>query len=192
MINSYYGNNSRTLSFSEIFDTADLFLAGWLDCPLYNSVISNDRIKELWYHLYAAYGNSHIASFDTNQFKAKVWSLVATKGLIWNTRLNILNKMVSLTDDEIVQNSKSWVNMAQNPMDIEDGRNGDDKDFLDFIQNQNVSFSERGQVDAYTNYAAALGVGISQTQEFVKQFKKLFKTVVDYEAPLYYDTEVED
>ena len=71
MINySWYGAY-RTRTFKDIFESSEDFKQCLNDSPL-SLNISDDELAKIHYMLYAKYGNSHIASSDENQFKAKL------------------------------------------------------------------------------------------------------------------------
>lgn len=188
MINSYYGSNARTRKFSDIFGNANVFLQTYKENPLYQSVISDERVIQIYYYLYGAYGNSSIASYDEHQFKYKLWTIISTKGLVWSRRQDITEAMAQLSDEDIKKRSVQWTNFSQDPGRLSDGKISEDI-FLDYIQNQNVTQGKKADAEAYADYIQLLGVGIGNTQDFINQFKKLFKVVVDYEAPLYYESE---
>lgn len=197
MINSYYGSH-RTRKFSDLFPNTETFTQTYQECPIYNPMLSypikykvgnttyeKNMLKEIYYLLYGRYGNSSIASSDEMQFKIKLWTILSTKGIIWFKKQESLYKLISLTDEEIRKNQKSWTNLAQDPGRLSDGKEGTDV-FLDYIQAQNVSQSEASPVAAYSSY---MGLLSDNTEDFLQDFKKLFITIVDYEAPLYYESE---
>lgn len=71
MINySWYGAY-RTRTFKDIFTSSDDFKECLNESPLALN-ISDTELAKIHYMLYAKYGNSHIASSDENQFKAKL------------------------------------------------------------------------------------------------------------------------
>lgn len=197
MINSYYGSH-RNRKFSDIFPNVETFSQTYKECPIFNQLFNHtikykagnteyekDLLNELYYYMYSKYGNSTIASSDETQFKFKLWMIISTNGIIWYKKQESLCRLISLTDEEIKKNQKSWTNLAQDPGNISDGKISSDT-FLDYIQAQNVSQSEAAPVVAYSTYMAMLS---DNTETFLQSFKKLFITVVDYEAPLLYESE---
>ena len=68
-----------TMTFSEVYGSASEFLTAVKGCPLMEVstgvyLLKDSSINNLFYLLYARYGNSPIANADVNQFKYKVYS----------------------------------------------------------------------------------------------------------------------
>ena len=86
-MNSLYGNY-RTRKFTDIFPNVDEFLAKYRNCGIITP-IQEATLTNLYYLLYARYGNSHITNSDENQFIYKVFALIFQYGPTWEKRLDI-------------------------------------------------------------------------------------------------------
>lgn len=185
----YRDEEGRVLNpkFKEIFKTPVEFRNSFKASLIYPSsaLFPDTYIDQLFGHLQAYYYNSQIASSDVAQFKLKLFSIMATDGIIWCKKQEVLNKLLTLTEDEIRDGGLSWQNMAMNPGDFQDGKMGSDE-FLDFIQNQNTFKKTNSKLDALSVYTYALH---NSTKAFIDKFKKLFMTVVDYDYIEYVEDE---
>lgn len=175
--NSLYGNY-RTRTFCDIFTDVTMFTDEVKNNGL--SIDLKDKsISDIYYLLYANYGNSHIASSDENQFKYKLFSIIYRFGGIWERKLEVLNKLAKLDEDEILATSKHISSHAYNPGEYNIDSNGE----LNYINEQNKSTSEGSKVVSYANYLDQLQ---DVTTDFIELFKSLFITVVMPELPLWY------
>ena len=71
---SLYGNY-RTRTFSEIYDSVNVFLEDYNNNGIPVKV-SEENVTTLFYLLYSKFGNSHIASSDENRFKYALFSTI--------------------------------------------------------------------------------------------------------------------
>ena len=181
---SYYGQN-RQKTFSQLWDSKDAFLESYNTCGI-EKTISELTATNLYYLLYAAYGNSTIRFSDINQFQYAVFSRIYMYGPTWEKRLEIQSKLRKLTEAEIMAGSKDVYNSALNP-NTEPGTNTTDE--LDYISSQNVTKRSKSKIDAYAELMTLLKTDV--TKDFIDGFKGYFKQVVQKELPLYYETEVE-
>lgn len=181
---SLYGN-FRTRKFTDVWDSAEDWLAEYLSNPL--AVLSEDAAIQLFYLLYGRYGNSHIASSDETQFKYKMYGIIFQYGPAWEKRLDIQKKIRELTDEEIERGSRQVFNHAYNPSTDPTTASLDE---LNYINEQNTVGQKKSKLDAYGNVLALLETDV--TEEFISKFKKLFLTVVEPELPLWYTTEIEE
>lgn len=179
---SLYGNY-RQVKFTDIYETADAFLAdyGGIGLP---KTISDETATTLFYLLYGRFGNDVIASSDTNRFKYRLFSIVWQYGPAWGKKLDIQKKLRDMTEADILTGSRQIYNTASHPA-TEPGTDTDEE--LPFIDNQNTSKARRGKLEAYDMLYHMIDTDV--TQEFLNKFQKLFLTIVEPEEPLYYITE---
>ena len=187
MTNSLYGN-FRQVKFTDVFPDVQVFLSLYSDnggIPAKFS--SQDTAKTLYYLLYARYGNSVIASSDTNQFKFKLLSIIYSYGPAWEKRLEIQDKLRALTEDEITTGNTTIMNHAYNPSTAPSTTSLEE---LTYINEQDTNKSKRSKMDAYSFLWDLLDTDV--TTEFLNRFSALFLKVVQPELPLWYETIIDD
>ena len=115
----YYPENDLfkthvTRSFANIFPSVEDFLTEYkaVSIPI---IITDPNAQTLYYLLYSKYGNSHIANSDENQFKYKLWSTIFMYGPTWEKRLEIQNKLRSLTEEDLLQGAIQIYNHSFDP-----------------------------------------------------------------------------
>lgn len=176
----------RTRTFTDIFPSTDDFVNDYNECEL-EKTISEKSIRNLYNLLYARYGNSHIASFDENTFRYKLWSIVFMYGPTWEKRLEMQKQIRELTEEELMSKGHNINNIALNP---NTGPQNDAMTPLDYISQQTFNGSKRGKLDALITQYNQLATDV--TESFITEFKKLFLTVVFPEEPGWYITYQED
>lgn len=188
--NSPYGN-FRTRTFANIFEEEDVFNQTLKECgvPL---KITEESLSTLFYLLYARYGNSHIASYDENQFIYKVASTIFMYGPTWEKRIEIQDKLrdLSLEDgSDIFKGSQAIYNSANAPgTSLADNVGPDGK--VDYISGQNTTDYRKSKLEGYATLASLLETDV--TKEFLDKFANLFLKIVEPYSPLWYVTEVEE
>ena len=179
---SLYGNY-RTRTFADIFKSADNFYSEYNGAAIPNT-ISESSCKTLFYLLYSKYGNWSIASSDENQFKYKIWSTIFMYGPTWEKRLEIQNKLRSLTEDDLLQGAIQIYNHSFDPGTVPSTV---DTNELETVNDQKVSKYSRSKLDAYQFLYDLLKVDV--TKSFLDRFKDLFDPFGPG-LPLWYITEV--
>lgn len=179
---SLYGN-FRTRTFSDIYTELDVFKDEYRSngIPI---TVSDANIVTLYYLLYARYGNSCIASSDENQFKYKLFSTIFMYGPAWQKRLEIQQKLLNLSDDEIIKGTTAIYNSALNPGQLPTTQTLEE---LEYINQQNTTKYKKSKLEAYAALYPLIETDV--TEEFIEKFKKLFITVVEPQLPLWYETE---
>lgn len=186
-----------TKKFSDFWDSADEFYADWneigpfrgcLGDTLINdvNVTEEERIKLIFYLLYAQYGNSHIANLDETQFKLRLWSTIFQYAPTWNTKLKYQAQIRALTDNEILIGATNVYNHSYNPSTAPSTQSLDE---LTTIDDQNVTKFKKSKLEAY--FQATQYLEQDFTKEFIDRFKVLFLKIVEGQEPLYYN-EIED
>lgn len=180
---SYYGNY-RQSKFTDVYPDADTFVNEYKTNGI-QTTISDATATTLYYLLYGKYGNSTIASSDTNQFKYKMWSIIFMYGPTWEKRLDIQEKIRNLEDADVFTGTSQIHNHSYNPSTAPSTQTLDE---LDTINEQNTSKVKRGKLEGYSALYTLLETDV--TERFLDEFKKLFLTVVAPEKPLWYETEI--
>lgn len=182
---SLYGNY-RQVTFTDVWQTAESFVSDYKNNGI-ETTISDKTATTLYYLLYSRYGNSVLASSDTNRFKYDVWATIFSYGPTWEKRLEIQGKLRNLTDDELFTGATQIYNHAYNPGTAPSTSTLDE---LTAINEQNTSKNKKGKMDAYAMLIALLETDV--TESFLDKFKKLFLKVVQPELPLWYATKTVD
>lgn len=185
MLNNYslYGNY-RQVKFTDVWQTAESFVSDYKNNGI-QTTISDQTATTLYYLLYSRYGNSVLASSDTNRFKYDVWATIFSYGPTWEKRLEIQEKLRDLTDDDLFTGATQIYNHAYNPGTAPSTNTLDE---LTAINEQNTSKHKKGKMDAYAMLISLLETDV--TESFLDKFKKLFLKVVQPELPLWYATEI--
>ena len=171
--------------FNEIWPTFGDFQDDYKDCELpmstYFVAYSDAAVKQIYYLLFARYGNSSIASFDETQFKYQIFSTILDYGPTWLERLNLQKKIRALTDDEIARGSSTIYNHAFNP---ETAPTTQTMDELTYINDQNVSKFKKSPLEAYGLKWQLLDTDV--TEPFLQKFKRYFIFIVSADRPILY------
>lgn len=188
----------RTRTFSDIFEpsqedidagrteSADVFLYTYKHIGI-TPIIKDTTATNLFYLLYAQYGNSHIAASDENQFIYRLFSIVFMYGPTWEKRLDIQTSLRGLTESDLLQGAKQIYNHALNPGTAP--ATGDLEE-LDAINEQNTQNFKRSKLDAYGALWDLLSIDV--TKSFLDKFKDLFIKIIASGKPLLYVTEDDD
>lgn len=185
-MNSLYGNY-RTRTFSDVFPSADTFLAQWRDCPLGAGCLTDDETNKIWFLLASKYMNSHICYSDENQFKFMLFQLLYANGPTYCKKMDIQEKLRNLTDSEIVLGTKMIYNHAFNPNSAPSTSTLTE---IETINDQNTSNTLRGKLQAYGELHSLLNTDL--TNQFLRKFKDLFLKIVEPQLPLWYVSEEGD
>lgn len=182
---SLYGN-FRTEKFTDYYPDVNSFLNEYHDIGL-PVTIDDTNASTLFYLLYARYGNSRIASSDSNRFKYDMFGIIWQYGPAWVKKLEIQTKLRGLTERELLEGSRQIYNNASNPS-VNPSNFTDEE--LQYINNQNVTKAKKGTLEGYGLLMGLLEDDV--TEAFLAKFKKLFLTIVMPELPLWYVSEGED
>lgn len=183
--NSLYGNY-RQVKFTDVFGSADAFLQEYKSSGI-PATIEDEEANTLYYLLYARYGNSVIASSDTNQFKYKLWSIIYSSGPAWVKRMELQETFRNFTEDELVSGATTIYNHAYNPSTAPSTGTTEE---LNYINEQTAQKAKRGKLDAYAYLWDLISTDV--TTEFINKFATLFLKVVEPELPLWYVTQLKE
>lgn len=185
-MNDLYPNlfgNFPYRKFSDIFATEEDFAADWLEAPFSSQPINNipdNYLSLIYYLLLSRYANSTIKSYDENQFKLKVFSIIFNYGPSWIKKLDIQDKLRNLTEEEMLTGSKVINNQALNP-----GTEPTTEE-LAAINSQNTSKRKKSLIEGYSSLLGLLKDDVSS--QFIDRFKDLFMDVVLPPDALWYIT----
>lgn len=183
--NSYYGN-FRQVKFTDIYDNVDKFVEDYNNIGIKPMLSQNDSIRTLYYLLYAQYANSVVASSDTNRFKYQLFSIVFTHAPTWEKRLVIQEQLRELLNNpaELFAGTTQINNQAYAPGTPPSTSTTDE---IEAINQQVVTKYKKDKMSGYAMLLDLLNSDV--TTDFIRQFKKLFLTIVQPELPLWYVTE---
>lgn len=187
----------NTKKFADVWSDKDAFEADYaIWVPLLAgsgySPLTAGRESQLYYLLYARYGNSPIAYMDENQFKAELFSIVFQYGGAWEKRLDIQIKLQGLSLEqgegaELFDGTIAIYNHALNPASEPDTNTLDE---LNYIDSQNTQRFKYSKMDAYRRLWDILRSDVSD--EFLRKFAKLFSKFGGNRRPIIYITEEEE
>lgn len=187
MYNTYYGG-FRTRTFADIFPDINAFESSQENCPIAIDLSDSGALDTptLYYMLYAKYGNSHISYSDENQFEYALWTIVKQYGVACSKRLDVQQKLVSMSDDELVKGGKAIYNHAFNP---NTNPSTSTLEELLTINDQNTTNYKKSKLEGYSILLALLETDV--IGEFLSKFRPLFLTVVAADYPLLYETTID-
>lgn len=190
MMNNYkydslYGNY-RQLSFTQTWETAEEFLSEIKETP-FTGGLSDEDLTQVFYLLYARYGNDIWASSDINRAKWQCFSTIFQYAPNWKKKLEIQGRLRDLNDNEVIAGDTVINNHAFHDATAPSSQTVEE---LQYINEQSVNKNRKNKVKAYTELYLMLEDNI--TDVFLAKFKKLFLSVVTPEQALYYVTEDEE
>lgn len=178
-----------TKLFTEVYDNVSDFLADYNNVGI-PAKISQTNATTLYYLLYAKFGNSPIANKDINQFKYKLFGVIFQYGPTWEKRLEIQDKLKSLSLDntsEIYKGSKAIYNRASNP---ETQPKTGDLDEIDYINEQNTTNYKKSVLEGLALLTDSLMTDV--TGEFLNKFDICFKKFARPGRTFIYESEEEE
>lgn len=166
-------------NFKEDYDAAIVYFA---QNP---APIKANSLMTLFFLLYSKYGNNPIANNDVNQFKFKVYSNIYAYGPMWERKVEIQDAVRALTEADLLAGSKQIYNHALNPSSAPTTETLEE---LLYINDQNTALHKKSKMEAYSLLWELLHA--SATEEFLRQFKKLFSVAVGAQCvPFYIEDE---
>lgn len=184
--NTYYGTY-RTRTFAEIFPSYEEFEAEYEASKLAITLEEGLTLAQLYYMLYAHYGNSHISYSDENQFKYYLYTIIFQYGPTAAKERYIQDKLRGLTDEELTLGGKAIYNHSYNPSTAPSTSTLDE---LLTINDQNTTNYKKSHMEGYANLLALLKKDV--LDEFIHKFSRLFIKVAAADTPLLYATILED
>ena len=189
----------NTMKFTDVWDSVESFKTDFATSPFNgcisategtptesNPIVPHDSVSRVFYLLYAKYGNNHIANFDVNQFKFKVYSTIFMYGPTWEKRLEIQEKLRALKDEDLVKGSKAIYNTAMNPSSAPSSGSLEE---LQFINSQNTTNYKKSKMEGFGVLWDLLDTDV--TNDFINRFKVCFFAFASPQHPLLYATDVD-
>ena len=175
----------RNVKFVDLFPDVNTWETEWFNCQLpLTSMVgapNSSASHNIYYLLYAKYGNSVIAGADEEQWKYRLWAKIFQFAPTWAKRLDLQDQIRALTPEELQKGGKVIYNHSFNPSTEPSTATLEE---LETIDNQNTSNFKKSKIEALGLQWAMLEDDV--TGFFLEQFRKLFLTVVAPELPLLY------
>ena len=177
--------NYYSVTFGDLFPSPEDFIKDYKDSSLSagKNTVSDDALTQLYYILWARYGNSHFNSLNNENIKGSIFSLIYMYGPTWERRIELQNKIRKLTDEEIITGSSTKHTHADTPGTLT-------RDSLNYIDEENTTTYKKGKIEGLALAQELLSADV--TKEFINKFQYLFIRVALPYAPLYYETEIEE
>ena len=124
------------LTFDDIYPDSATFIAdmGVLGIP---KNMEDSDYTLIWSLLEASYGDTPLSSnYNETRWKMKIQSIIWQYGPEWKRKLEIQDKLRTLTDDEILTGTKTIYNHAYNPSEEPSTQSLEE---LNYINDQNTT-----------------------------------------------------
>lgn len=165
----------NTKTFIEVYPTSDDFISSFRSSGM-SDYIKEDKYLGITYELLLSkYEKSHIASLTDTSFKSKVNATIFQYGPIWIKKLEIQDRLVSLTEAEIMAGSVAKTTGGYNPSNVPGTANSDTE--IETVNQQSLQKYTKSKLDAYAGLNELLKTNVTNT--YLNQFKKLFMNVID-------------
>lgn len=178
----------RMPKFTDVWKDFETFSIDYKASPIPKNLKKDSTIETIFYLLYSKYGNSTIASSDVYRFKTRLFAIIFQCAPTWERRLEIQDTLRTISDEGIKDGSVQIYNDAENPTSLDENGNyfgTDTKEFLTYINRQNVTHNKKGVLEAYALLDSILKNDVTET--FLKRFEVLFKKFPNIELELTYE-----
>ena len=168
------------LTFDDIYPDSATFIAdmGVLGIP---KNMEDPDYTIIWSLLEASYGDTPLSSnYNETRWKMKIQSIIWQYGPEWKRKLEIQDKLRTLTDDEILTGTKTIYNHAYNPSEEPSTQSLEE---LNYINDQNTTNYKLNKMQAYTALWGYLSSDM--TKEFIDRFKPVFSKFTMRDVPLF-------
>lgn len=182
------------VTFSELYSTQEEFVnqykvVGFPQEYEGGTYVSDDDLKLIWLLLIGRFADSVIKPYNTyGAFQVRFMSRVWQHAPAWKKNLEIQNKLRSMSLEEgspIYEGGRALYNSAINPS-TQPGT--DTNEELNFINNQNVTKHKKSKLEGLAILSDLLKNDV--TEQFLRRFDDLFKTIVYTGRTLIYETEI--
>ena len=143
----------------------------------------SQQLTNLYFLLYARYGNKHFANMDINQSKYKVFSTIWMYGPSWAKEVELQEQLRNLTDDELAAGNITLNNTVLN----EGTTVADPTKMLDHLNDQRASVTQRGRIERINSVLMLLKDDV--TEKFLDRFKPIFAIVTTPTNELLYEVD---
>ena len=166
------------ITFSDLWETSDSFIDTYNEVGLPKEpYVDDDTLKLVWLLLIGRFADSTIKPYNTyGAFKVRFMSRVWQHAPAWKKELDIQNKLraLSLEDgSEIYEGGKAIYNSAMNPGTAPSTQ---DTEELNFINQQNTTKYKKSKLEGLAILNDLLKNDV--TEQFLKRFDDLFKTII--------------
>jgi hypothetical protein len=181
------------ITFSQLYPTQEEFVnqykvVGFPQEFEGGTYVSDDDLRLIWLLLIGRFADSTIKPFNTyGAFQVRFMSRVWQHAPAWKKNLDIQNKLRSLSledSSDIYKGSSAIYNSAINPGTMPSTQ---DTEELNFINNQNVTKHKRSKLEGLAVLSDLLKNDV--TEQFLRRFDDLFKTIIYSGRTLLYSTE---
>lgn len=187
MFNQQLFTQQYTKTFSEIYSTYESFFEDYKNLGVPTRLKNDEFLKTIYILLMGEYSSSSIMSLSEMQFRLRLFTLIMSYGPQYERELEMQDKLLNMTDEEIKVSAKAIHNTALNPSTAP---TTDTLEELTMINQQNTTKHVRSLLDAYEYLETLLSPNL--TKEFIKRFDHLFVRVLRTNQPLYYKTYIEE
>lgn len=182
---SIYGEY-RTRTFGEIFPDVTSFTDFYSSGPIPGRLLNgNDystyQADTIYTLLCSEYFGAHISMSSEDWFKLKVMQIIYEYGPTWQREMALQDKLLALTDDQLMTGSKAIYNHAAHPSTDPSTATLEE---LTYIDDQNTSNWKKERIRAFVDGSSGLDDSITRT--FLNRFKKLFIKFIYPTGPVLY------
>lgn len=195
MLSNTYFQSFDNVTFSELWSTKESFIeayktVGFPQTFTGGNYVTDDDLGLIWLLLIGRFSDSVIKSYNTYggfqvRFMSRVWQYAPA----WKKELDIQNKLRSMSLEDgspIYEGSKAIYNNALNPSTAPG--TGTDSE-LDFINSQNVTKYKKSKLEGLAILNDLMKRDV--TEQFLRRFDDLFKTIIYTGRDLLYETQGE-
>lgn len=166
-------------------DTSNYFLETWLASPFYDSSITENELKEIYYHLLATYYNWHYVYLDDFGIALNTMHVIHEYYPNTRERLALVKQLREMTLDEFKKSGAVIDSQASNPkvstqMD----------ELVDLIDSQTASFQLKSDEQSIRGKFNSLYDGVMDA--FIDRFKDHFTKIYSGLNNYIYENERED
>lgn len=145
----------------------------------YKTYLTNIDLTLIYNLLSARYGVSVIAGNDENKFKQQLALIIFQYAPSWYKQLDVQNKLVGLTEDDLIKGTVAINNHAYNPSTtVDDSYPGPNPEYgeITSVNEQTSTKYRKSKIDAYSSLLDVLSNDV--TEQFIRRFKHLFVTLL--------------
>lgn len=177
--------NQYTKTLSDVYPEYSDFQSDYENLGIPMRLKDPSFLKTIYVLLMGEYGHSSMAALSEDLFRLRLFTLIMSYGPQYERELDIQNKLLAMSDEELQVSSKAVYNTSLNPSEKP---STDSLEILDTINQQNVTNHIRSKLDAFAFLRDVLDADL--TKEFIKRFDHLFVRLLNNIGnQLYYKTE---
>lgn len=183
---THYGRFSNK-RFLDVFPDAEAFKKEYTYYQtLFNSPIKveENQMAFIYYILYSKYGSEYIAMSNTTRFEAKLFATLELAAPILLKELDVQNKLLKLSEDDLYSGGRAIYNHAFNPSGTPSTSTLQE---IPYINDQNTTQYKKSPMEGYSILLSLLDDNL--LENFLRKFKKLFLRVLAPTRARLYDVE---